>query len=217
MCVFLVLCALVVPCVRLLCYVRVSCAICVFAAAMCACLVLYARLLLLCARLCLWFSLAHSHSCPQLCFSFFRGKIARILLIKSPLIYCCLPAGDALALRPNPKVLHITRADICSPTEFPGIASVTSLNICDFNSEAQLAGYDTILVSANTIANEELLGNSLANAVDRGSTVVLIMLTSCTTWKRPKGRFEGYWPMQLAAQEGSAGKSLGILFCSRVI
>jgi hypothetical protein len=103
------------------------------------------------------------------------------------------------------------------PTEFPGIASVTSLNIGNFNSEAQLAGYDTILVSAYSHANEELLGNSLANAVDRGSTVVLIMFASCTTWKRPKGRFEGYWPMQPAASEKCAGKSLGIFFCSRVI
>jgi len=128
-----------------------------------------------------------------------------------------LAAGDGLALRPNPKVLHITEADTHCPTEFPGIASVTSLKSSGFNSEAQLAGYDTILVSAWGIANEELLGNSLANAVDRGSTVVLIMWTSCTGSKRPKGRFEGYWPMQLAAYESCAGKSLGIFFCSRVI
>ena len=115
-------------------------------------------------------------------------------------------------------MLHITQPDLHCPTEFPGIASVTSLNYRNFNSEAQLAGYDTILVSAHhSYANEELLGNSLANAVDRGSTVVLIMLTSCTSWKRPKGRFEGYWPMQLAAYEQCAGKSLGIFFCSRVI
>jgi len=114
-------------------------------------------------------------------------------------------------------VLHITQADYHCPTEFPGIASVTSLNIGNFNSEAQLAGYDTILVSAYSIANEELLGNSLANAVDRGSTVVLIMLTSCTNNNRPKGRFEGYWPMQLSTVEQCAGKSLGIFFCSRVI
>jgi hypothetical protein len=137
---------------------------------------------------------------------------------KSPLIYCSLTAGYRLGLRPNPKVLHITQF-VCSncPTEFPGIASVTSLNYSDFNSEAQLAGYDTILVSAFYIANEELLGNSLANAVDRGSTVVLIMLASCTNNKRPKGRFEGYWPMQLAAYEKCTGKSLGMSFCSRVI
>ncbi len=128
-----------------------------------------------------------------------------------------MAAGDGLALRPNPKVLHITEANYHCPTEFPGIASVTSLKGSDFNSEAQLAGYDTILVSAYNYANEELLGNSLANAVDRGSTVVLIMYTSCTNYQRPKGRFEGYWPMQLAAAEGCAGKSLGILFCSRVI
>jgi hypothetical protein len=128
-----------------------------------------------------------------------------------------LAAGDGLGLRPNPKVLHITQADYSCPTEFPGIASVTSLNSGNFNSEAQLAGYDTILVSAYSYANEELLGNSLANAVDRGSTVVLIMFASSTNYKRPKGRFEGYWPMQLTKEENCAGKSLGIFFCSRVI
>ena len=110
------------------------------------------------------------------------------------------PTGEIERI-PNPKVLHITQLDVNCPvlTDIGGVA-VTNLRTPTKASDFE--GYDSILVSAHSGVDRVLLGNCLADAVDRGVTVVLVMFALNTANSGvPAGRFldENYYGVTIMA------------------
>jgi hypothetical protein len=110
-----------------------------------------------------------------------------------------------------PRVLHI-HTDTDTVIQIPGLTNLTSLPATEFKEESQLRGFDTILVSCWSSHDTKLLGDTLANAVDRGVTVVFC-LYACKLTCEVKGRFtaEGYWPVSPCYDESAVGKTLGFL------
>eukprot|EP01083_Nonionella_stella_P100643 284131_1 len=105
--------------------------------------------------------------------------------------YCCL-RNDHF------KVMHVSNHDQYSPTdEYLN----QSLQLTNDNYSLQTLpdrtklpddlfdGYDTILLTTWSSIDEAKLGNLVANAIDKGANVVILLFSNTLSWQHPKGRF----------------------------
>ena len=122
------------------------------------------------------------------------------------------------------KILHISSHDGHSPSEQ---VLNESLQLTNKNYELQIwktnsnlpddifNTYDTILVSMWCTIDTNKLGNLLANAVDKGKPVVILLFSNNSSHTFPKGRFmtEGYNATTRAPCQGSSS-TLGTIYKS---
>mmetsp|Transcript_20183 Transcript_20183/g.32059 ORF Transcript_20183/g.32059 Transcript_20183/m.32059 type:complete len:386 (+) Transcript_20183:33-1190(+) len=101
------------------------------------------------------------------------------------------------------KIIHVSNLDQYSPTEeyLKQCLELTNkkYTLYTLPDRSQLADtifdeYDVILLSVWSQIDEEKLGNLLANAVDAGKQVVILLFSNTASYTHPKGRFlsEGY-------------------------
>jgi hypothetical protein len=114
----------------------------------------------------------------------------------------------------NPRVLHISNQDQFSPDNLTlataGIANLTTVRnppqSCPLN-------VDSILVTTWSAVDTTILGNILADAVDRGITVVICQFAQSTSYTYPLGRFmnDQYYAITPAPCEGAPNALLGAI------